>query len=175
VVGASRSGALLPVHIRTVPAGLNAATFDGMPMRHPPEDEPDPVPHPLAPAGEPAVIGAASPRNPVAVAGVFWQLLDEPDARARTRRLRQLVTPASLAHWGDFTQVRDHLAGTGMSSVADYPAPHVAYVEFRTPLMCRAVATLHWHEDRGVWLVHAVGPPIAPGDGTSAGGFAAPA
>ena len=96
------------------------------------------------------------------------------DKGRRLGELQELVTPESLAGWGDFAAARDLLSGTGMTSRADQPAPGVAYVKFvsdpgqglisdgTTMIMARAVATLQFRPETGRWKVHALGDYCHP-------------
>lgn len=88
--------------------------------------------------------------------------------------LHQLVTPESLAAWGDFAEARKLLHDTGMTSRADEPGPGVAYVKFVSDtgegytavgpvaMMVRAAATLQFRPELGGWRVHALGGALPP-------------
>lgn len=87
-----------------------------------------------------------------------------------------MVTPESLAAWGDFSEARALLNGTGMTTRTDIPAPGVAYVKFvsdpgqilvsdgHTMIMARAIGTLQFRPEIGRWLVHQLGDYCLPED-----------
>jgi hypothetical protein len=90
--------------------------------------------------------------------------------------MAQLVTPESLASWGDFTAARELLEDTGMTTKADHPAAGVAYVKFVSDMgeslmadsdvmiMARAVATLQFRPELDQWRVHQLGEYCLPED-----------
>jgi hypothetical protein len=143
----------------------------------PPEDQPEG--QGLVPASDDEVLADVlannTPDGPWATGLAFHAALTHGDG-AQLGMLRNLVTPESLPAWGDFTAARDHLAGTGMTSRADSPAPGVAYVKFVSDtgqglradadvmMMTRAVATLQFRPESGRWLVHQLGDYCLPED-----------
>jgi hypothetical protein len=143
----------------------------------PPEDQPPgqgliPVSESEAVAG---MIAENPPDGPWAAGWAFWSALRGHDG-PRLDVLPNLVTPESLAAWGDFSAAREHLVGTGMTSRADRPVPGVAYVKFVSdpgqdfradsdvPIMARAVATVQFRPETGRWHVHALGDYVLPED-----------
>ncbi len=143
----------------------------------PPEDQPSG--QGLIPASDSEVLVGVLADNPTDgpwVAGLaFHAALTHTDG-PQFDMLRNMVTPESLAAWGDFSAAREHLADTGMTSRASIPAPGVAYVKFvsdlgqgmrsdgETMMMARAVATLQYRPECGRWLVHQLGDYCLPED-----------
>lgn len=91
--------------------------------------------------------------------------------------MARLVTPESLASWGDFTAARDLLDNTAITSRADEPDPGVAYVKYITdpgqglmadsdvPIMARAIATLQFRPELAPqWRVHSLGDYVLAED-----------
>jgi hypothetical protein len=119
------------------------------------------------------VIARNPPGGPWAAAYAFNAALAHEDG-ARLDELQGMVTPESLAGWGDFTAARDLLSGTCMTSRADQPAPGAAYVKFvsdpgqglisdgTTMIMARAIVTLQFRPETGQWKVHALGDYCRP-------------
>ena len=113
------------------------------------------------------------PGGPWIAAAAFHEVL-AGDRSIRADALRGMVTPESLACWGDFSAARELLADTAMTSRASSPAPGVAYVKFvsdpghaliadgPTMIMVRAIATLQYRPNAGRWLVHALGDYCRP-------------
>ncbi len=124
--------------------------------------------------------------NVVRLAAAFLLLLDEGDV---DDVLHAMVTPESLKTWlRELVEVRTLLAGRGLATRADYPAPDVAYVKLtldpggtvrataQVPLANAVILTLQRRPelpdiaDVGGWRVHAVGdytlvenmPPATP-------------
>jgi hypothetical protein len=143
----------------------------------PPEDQPSGQGLIPASAAEVYVdvLAHNQPDGPWAAGQVFHDALLHDDG-PQLAVLKNLVTPESLAAWGDFSAAREHLAGTCMTSRADIPAPGAAYVKFvtdpgqalisdgYTPIMTRAIATLQYRPDSGRWLVHQLGEYCLPED-----------
>jgi hypothetical protein len=143
----------------------------------PPEDQPSG--QGLSPASDSEVFADVLAHNPPdgpwAAGFLFHNALIHDDG-PQLDVLRDLVTPASLVLWGDFSAAREHLAGTAIMSRADTPAPGVAYVKFVTdpgrplradsdmPIMARAVATLQFRPESGRWQVHQLGDYCLPED-----------
>ena len=97
----------------------------------PPEDMPSG--QGLIPASDQEVFADVFARNPPDgpwAAGLAFHYALTNDDGPQLDVLRDLVTPESLAAWGDFSQARELLADTGITSRADRPAPGVAYVKF---------------------------------------------
>ena len=87
--------------------------------------------------------------------------------------LREMVTPESLAFWGDFSAVREGLFTMAPTTRAERPAPGVAYVKFTAdhgqvvaapgPVVVMVeTMTLQFRPERDRWLVHAIGTPWPP-------------
>jgi hypothetical protein len=143
----------------------------------PPEDQPSG--QGLIPASDSEVLADVFAQNPPDgpwAAGLAFHAALTHDDGPQLDVLRNLVTPESLAAWGDFSAARDHLADTGMTSRASIPAPGVAYVKFVSDpgqglradgdvmIMARAVATLQFRPEYGRWLVHQMGDYCLPED-----------
>ncbi len=143
----------------------------------PPEDQPPG--QGLIPASDSEVLADVLAQNPPDgpwAAGLAFHAALTHDDGPQLDVLGTLVTPESLAAWGDFSAARELLADTGMTSRADRPAPGVAYVKFvsdpgqglkadaDTPIMARAVATLQFRPESGRWLVHQLGDYCLPED-----------
>jgi hypothetical protein len=162
-------------HIRA--GGLRRVTSASMTKQQlPPEDQPPG--RGLIPASDDEVAAEVFAQNsdgPWAAGRAFHNALMHDDC-PQLDVLRNLVTPESLPAWGDFSAAREHLAGTGMTSRADRPAPGVAYVKFVTDpgqglkadadtlIMARAVATLQFRPESGRWLLHQLGDYCLPED-----------
>ncbi len=144
----------------------------------PPEDQPSG--RGLIPASDPAAAIAEEfarnhPDSAWEAGRAFYLALTDDDG-PRLDDLTGMVTPESLAAWGDFSDARELLNGTGMTSRAQTPAPGVAYVKFvsdpgqvmvsdgYTPIMARAVATLQFRPETGQWQVHQLGDYCLPED-----------
>jgi|SRR5579859_4147898 len=142
----------------------------------PPEDQPPG--QGLIPGPESEAIAAMNqnpPGGPWAVGWAFWTALIDADG-PQLDVLRYLVTPESLAGWGDFGAARERAAGTGVMSRAEIPAPGVAYVRFPydpdqslqadsdVSMKARAVATLQFRLEAERWQVHAFGDYVLPED-----------
>jgi hypothetical protein len=121
--------------------------------------------------------------HPLTVALEFVRALGAPVLD--TAWLRQLVTPESQEHWGDFSSAKDvydSIEKPGFGSTINQPegAPDVGYfkvlsgvtegftVSEPTSIMVPAVATLVWRpeagpaEQPGMWLVHQFGESADP-------------
>lgn len=143
----------------------------------PPDDQPSGKG--LVPADGDDAIAQAIRENPPGgpwMTGIMFHYAVVDEGGAEVDKLRRLVTPESLAAWGNFSSTRALLMGTGWTTRADEPAPGVAYVKF-TPsdmptvrvdgdvaINVRAVATLQYRPELGGWRVHHVGEPCLPED-----------
>jgi hypothetical protein len=143
----------------------------------PPEDQPG---QGLIPVADPAAALAAEvaqnhPNSAWEVARAFYLDLTD-DAGAQLDDLKEMVTPESLDTWGDFSDARELLNGTGMTTRTEIPAPGVAHVKFVTDpgellvsdgptmIMARAIATLQFRPETGRWMVHHLGDYCLPED-----------
>ncbi|WP_329788521.1 hypothetical protein V1227_28870 [Lentzea sp. DG1S-22] len=118
-----------------------------------------------------ADLGPQNLQNPVFV-GLLFLLAVTDEAGPRLEALPALVTPESLAAWGDFQSVAEALRDATITTRANYPAfgeTGVAYVKYvRDPsiegmqvaaevLVEAVIATLQYRPELNSWRVHAVG------------------
>ncbi len=144
-------------------------------MQLPPEDRPQGLG--LVPATPEEAMEHAfrenPPGSPWRVGYAFYMALTRKSG-LRLDLVRNLVTPESLDAWGDFSSSRELLKGTSITTLADTPAPGVAYVRYPsdrgqtlradtdTMIMVRAVATLQYRPELGEWRVHQLGEYCHP-------------
>jgi hypothetical protein len=146
------------------------------------------VPSDPPPLGE-GVPAEFDPTNPLAVSAAFVECLNGYDVLRFRQALLNFTTPESHAAWGDFTEVRDRIAGLDFYTGVDYalgddlqPVRTVAYVrllelpasayEGRSALRVDGdvlvdgalTITLAWRGDIGWWQVHSVGLPASAAD-----------
>ncbi len=100
------------------------------------------------------VFARNSPDGPWAADLAFHYALMNDDG-PQLDVLQDLITPGSLAAWGDFSQARELLADTGMTSRADRPAsPTSSSCPIRALPARQRFPESSWPAARGV-------PPIA--------------
>lgn len=135
------------------------------------DDDPNtiriPVPEALAHATLPGW------NSPVLPGFAFVAALCEYPMRPREQILT-LTTPESRATWGDFTDAAHMVLGTGVAtSVRPSSDPDVCYLKLHLlPAgssyyvqgddMSGTFLTLVWRPERGMWLIHQLGPPADP-------------